>query len=156
MSHELHRDDEDARRCLVFALGGDLYGAPLTTVREVLRIGSVNAVPYMLPHFKGVMNLRGSIVSVIDLRVKFGLSCQGDGLIITVEGASDVIGAVVDDVVAVLSLAPGELSRDLALQTRVPAEFFLGVAKLGERLVNVIDIAKALDADDYAAIRRMA
>jgi chemotaxis signal transduction protein len=93
---------------------------------------------------------------VIDLRVKFGLQCRGDGLIVTVEGASDVIGAVVDDVVAVLSLAPGELSRDLALQTRVPAEFFLGVAKLGERLVNVIDIAKAIDAEDYAAIRRMA
>lgn len=154
MRHDQEAQSDEEQRFLIFSLGDQLYGAPLTTVREVIRTGQINAVPFMKPHFKGVMNLRGSIISVIDLRTKFQIPAKDGGLIITVDGGTDTVGAIVDDVVAVVVLQLGDLSRDVKTNALIASEFFVGVAKHKDRLVNIIDIGKALDTEDHAAISR--
>lgn len=147
-------DGEELSRFLVLLLGGELYGVPLSSVCEVLRLGSIKSVPYMKTHFTGVMNLRGTIISVIDLRVKFGLMKSGQGLIVTFLRDGETIGAIVDDVVAVANIPPSDIKRELAVETKIPLNFFLGVGKMADRLVNLIDIAGVLDKDDMAAIKR--
>jgi purine-binding chemotaxis protein CheW len=147
--------DETSSKYLLFDVGGEAYGARLDSVREVVRAASVKAVPYMVPHFKGVFNLRGQLVSVIDLRIKFGIrQPQASDLMLVCETAAGRIGVVVDDVTSVATLLEADIERNTAIATKVPVTFFQGIAKIGERLVNLIDVAGCLSTEEYALVAR--
>lgn len=140
---------------LLFSLGGELYGAPLLSAREVIKPGDIKPVPYMLPHFRGVINLRGRIVSVVDLRVKFGIEpAPGRALVLIVETPEGPLGAIVDDLTGVEKLPREQIDETAALETRIPLDFFLGVAKVRDRLVNVVDIAACLSAEDFRILKQ--
>jgi purine-binding chemotaxis protein CheW len=154
MEKTLSIEDLDLNRYLIFRLGEELYGSPLHSVREVLKLPTIKSVPYMKNHFKGVINLRGAIVSIIDLRQKFDIKAQLPGLILTVESDGDTIGAIVDDVSTVTTIPEAEIERNVRVETKVPLQFFHGVAKVQGRLVNIIDIAGTLSSEELATIKR--
>jgi len=144
---------------ILFTLGEEIYGVPMTTTREVVKVRDIKATPYMVPHFRGVINLRGQIISVVDLRLKFGINPRPDhpGLILVVETEQGgLLGAIIDDLVSVEKLQKGDISQPESMQTKMPMDFFLGVAKVNDRLVNMVDIAACLSAEELRSIKQNA
>jgi purine-binding chemotaxis protein CheW len=149
-------DDFQDQKHLVFQLANEFYAAPLISIQEITKMQPIKPVPFMVPYFKGILNLRGAVVSVVDLRLKLELPC-GDGakgLLIVVHTPDGILAAIVDDVHSVHNFPAGDIETNLPLKTRFPVEFFKGVAHLGERLVNVIDLGQILAADNLAAVKR--
>ena len=162
MSHEAKKlvnpaeaAGEGTEDFILFNLGGELYGSPLLSVREVIKLGAVKPVPYMVPHFKSVINLRGQIVSVVDLRVKFGLdpTQSRNNMILIVEVAEGLLGAIIDDLASVEKLPKSEIEPAAQLETKIPLEFFLGVGKTGDRLVNLVDLSGCLSAEELKTVK---
>ncbi len=150
-------DDIEQQRYLVFRLADELYASALVSIREIIKLQAVKPVPFMASYFRGILNLRGQIVSVVDLRLKLELNCpdKNKGLMIVIDTANGPIAAVVDDVVLVQEFPPESISQELAIKTKIRTEFFNGVAKLGDRLVNIIDIGATLTDGDFALVKRM-
>lgn len=149
-------DQLNENKYLIYRLGNELYGSSLTSIKEVIKLGDLKQVPFMNTYFKGVMNLRGQIIGVIDLRLKFGLSTNQDettGLIIVVETQDGLIGAIVDELDTVIDIASTNIENNPVLDTKIPMEFFCGVAKANDRLINIIDISGTISSEDYRTIK---
>lgn len=156
LEHAFETADEQSVSFLLFSLGSELYGTPLLSTREVIKSSDIKSIPYMVPHFKGVINLRGQIISVIDLRAKFNItpSANEKSLILVVEGTNGLLGAVVDDLVSVEKIKKEELDQTASIETKIPMDFFLGVAKAKHRLVNMVDISACLSSEDLRSIKQ--
>lgn len=148
---------EEAQRYLLFVLGGETYGTPLNSIKEVIKPVGVKAVPYMVNHFKGVINLRGQIVSIVDMREKFSLKFDPnkEGIIMVVETPEGLLGAIVDELVSVQVIENTQIDRNAMIETKIDMNFFLGVAKQSDSLVNLIDLARSLGSEDFRQIRQM-
>jgi purine-binding chemotaxis protein CheW len=150
---------EAREQYLAFTLGGETFAMDIRSIREVIQFGGITEVPLMPPFIRGVINLRGSVVPVIDLFVRFGRQAcavahrtcivileltQGDG---TAE-----LGVMVDNVSEVLSIAASEVEPAPAFGSDIRAEFIAGVAKVGERFVILLDVNHVLSVDELAAL----
>ena len=148
-------DNED--KFLVYNIQGQLYASPLLSIREVIKMTTIRPLPYMKKYFKGVLNLRGQIVGVIDLRLKFGHKIEPDsGLIVILDTVQGPIGAVVDDIVSVEGFEVNQIEKNPKLDTQVPLEFFDGVAKSNDRLIHIINIANCLSSEELRQIKKVA
>lgn len=146
---------------LQLVIGDEHYAVPIASVREIIEVGRMTALP-MTPHFvRGVMNLRGVVIPVIDLNARFGASATRIGrrsciVIVEIENAalrgSHIVGALVDAVSEVIDIAPSDVEPAPALGTRIPAQFIKGMAHVGESLVIVLDVAQTLAEDEIAAL----
>lgn len=138
---------------LGFYLGGEECGIGLLRVREILEYPVLTRVP-TTPHWvRGVINLRGGVIPVIDLAVKFGLqdnavSKQTCVIIVEVdiEGERTVMGVVADSVSQVIELAPSDIVSPPAFGTAVRVEYLLGLGKQGDRFILLLDTDRVLSA----------
>ena len=140
---------EATREVLVFVLGKEEYGVDILKVQEIRGYEKVTPIPAAPAYLKGVINLRGIIVPVIDLRIKFGLADpQYDSftVVIILRLASRVIGMVVDGVSDVVALAPSEVKPAPQLGSLVDSSFLAGLATQSERMVLLLDIEKFLSS----------
>jgi purine-binding chemotaxis protein CheW len=144
---------------LAFTVGGETFAMDIRSIREVIQFGGITEVPLMPPFLRGVINLRGSVVPVIDLCVRFGRPpgavAQRTCIVILelVQGESTVeLGVMVDNVSEVLSIAGGEIEPAPAFGNDLRAEFIAGVAKVGDRFVILLDVGKVLSVDELAAL----
>lgn len=149
-------DDSSAISYLLFRLQGELYATPLLKVREVIKMSTIKPVPYMVPHFRGVINLRGQIVGVVDLRTKLQMRSEHDskGMVLITETPAGPIGAIVDEVEAVDEILPDQIDANPQVETKIPTSFFLGIARHEKGLVNLIDIAGCLSADELRRVKQ--
>ncbi len=141
------RKSTEKDRYLVFSLCEEQYAIPLLKVKEVIGMPTITPVPHAPPHFKGVMNLRGQIISVIDLRVKFRMSRADftpETAIIVLDFASVVLGVIVDSVASVLAALESELAEVPAIESHLPPGCITGVYRKSERLTFLIDIERAV------------
>jgi purine-binding chemotaxis protein CheW len=144
-------------RYLAFSLGTENFAVPLLSVREVIAMPEVTPVPHTPSHFIGIMNLRGQIISVIDLRTKFKFKTQGSQteetavVICNLNGVT--LGVVVDAVNSVLTVDAGQVQDKPQIERSVKSEYILGVTQKDDKLVLLIDLAHALDVADYAAAK---
>ena len=154
----------DARsgKYLTFQLGNEEFGVRVLKVREIMGIQEITAVPQTPCHVKGVINLRGKVVPVIDLRLKFGLPAaeytQRTCIIVTqVQGESGLvlIGVVVDGVSEVLNLAGSEIEDTPDFGEDVAAQYLLGMAKVKGKVKILLDIDKVLSAQDLRHLNTM-
>jgi purine-binding chemotaxis protein CheW len=132
---------------VTFFLGREEYGAPIAWVREVVRVGEVTRVPQAPPHLRGVTNLRGRVLPVVELRTRLGLEAATltpRSRIVVVEVRGRILGLLVDVVsqvmrvpVTAVTAAPDEV---LSAQT----DYNTGVAQLGSRLIILLDLERAL------------
>lgn len=143
-------------RYLLFRLGGELYGTPLLGVREVVEPQPCKPVPNTAPHFKGVINVRGRIVGLADLRIRFGYEpvASPQLALLLFETESGPIAAVVDAVETVLRIDEKDIETRPNIRAQVPTEFLIGIANLQGRLVTLIDLGRSLVAEDIVAIRQ--
>jgi purine-binding chemotaxis protein CheW len=142
---------------LTFALANEEYGLEILKVREIIGYIEVTAVPQTPPHVKGVVNLRGQVIPVIDLRSKFGMAAApvtDETCIIVVEitqsGRKFNTGIVVDRVQEVLDIAGQDIEDAPQFGSSVKTDFILGMGKIGDRVKILLDIDKVLAREELA------
>jgi purine-binding chemotaxis protein CheW len=144
-----------AGKYLTFVLADGSYGLEILKVREIIGLMDITAVPRTPPHVKGVINLRGKVIPVIDLRLKFSMP-EGkrteETCIIVVDVGSLEIGILVDKVSEVLDIAGPDIEDAPSFGTEVSTEFILGMGKANGRVIILLDIARVLGGDDLAAL----
>ena len=144
---------------LTFYVAGEEYAINILKVKEIIEYDTVTVVPNTAPWISGVTNLRGNVVPVIDLAVKFGmpaskvskLSC----IVITevcFGGENLVMGVVADSVNQVIDFDESEIEAPPPFGTRVRIEFLLGMGKIGKKFCLILDIDKVLCADEILAV----
>lgn len=135
---------------LSFTLGSEEYGIEILSVQEIRGYSAVTPIPNTPPHIRGVINLRGSVVPVSDLRRKFGMTASEPTkftVIIVVAVAGRTVGLVVDAVSDVLTLEGGALQPPPEIGASCDLRYLTGLASLGERLVAVLDLERLLGED---------
>ena len=146
----------DGSQYLTFRLGQEEYGVEILKVQEIKGYSAITPVPNMPAYFKGVMNLRGTIVPVVDLRAKFQMAeaeyNQFTVIIVLTVGAK-VMGLIVDAVSDVLNIPRVDIQATPEFGAEVDAGFISGMAKAGEKLVVLLDIERVLGD---AAVAEMA
>jgi len=144
-----HATREATREVLVFVLGKEEYGVDILKVQEIRGYEKVTPIPAAPAYLKGVVNLRGIIVPVIDLRIKFGIAdpkYDSFTVVIILRLATRVIGMVVDGVSDVVALAPSEVKPAPQLGSLVDSSFLAGLATQGDRMVLLLDIERFLSS----------
>jgi purine-binding chemotaxis protein CheW len=138
---------------LTFRLGAEEYGVDIQKVQEIRSYEPPTRIPHAAHHIKGVVNLRGVIVPIVDLRLKLeSISAEYTTftVVIVLAVAGRVVGAVVDSVSDVLDLPAAEIKPPPGLSGDDGREFITGIASAGERLLMLVDIEKLMS--DIAAI----
>ncbi|MFW7380203.1 MAG: chemotaxis protein CheW [Oligoflexus sp.] len=150
------KDGSKEQRFLAFALSHEEYAVPLLKVREVIALNEITKVPYTPAHFKGIMNLRGQVISVIDLRVKFNMASAEIGAetaIVILDLNPICLGVIVDSVDAVLAMSQDQISPSPNIESSINTEYIVGVARVEKKLVLILDIEKTLSVDDLKVIK---
>jgi len=143
---------------LTFSLAGEEYGIGILKVKEIIGMMTITRIPQAPPDMRGVINLRGKVIPVVDLRLRFGLE-EGQytekTCIIVVEvaraGAKQQIGIIVDSVSEVLNIRGGDIENTPDFGSRLDTRFILGLAKLGSGVKILLDIDRVLGNEDFSA-----
>ena len=150
---------EATREVLVFVLGKEEYGVDILKVQEIRGYEKVTPIPSSPEYLKGVMNLRGIIVPVVDLRVKFGMpepKYDSFTVVIILRVAGRVVGIVVDGVSDVTRFAPSDVKAAPQLGSLVDSSFLAGLATQGDRMVLLLDIEKFLSSGELNLLAQVA
>jgi len=150
--------NHQAQQYLTFSLGQEMYAIGTRMVKEIIGYGHLTAVPLAPGSIRGVINLRGAVVPVIDLAARFGRGQAVPGrrtsiVILEVRAGEEqeVIGMVVDAVSEVLEIAPAQIEAAPAFGVPVRADFIQGMARLGTRFVVLLDVDRVFSVDELAA-----
>lgn len=147
-------DDEGGSQFLTFTVGGEMYAIGILAIKEIIEYGGVTGVPMMPEFVRGVINLRGSVVPVVDLSARFHSEQSKAGqrsCIVIVEiqsedGIQDV-GVMVDSVSEVLEIAADDIEDTPAFGARIRTDFIRGMGKVNGRFVILLDVERVLGAD---------
>jgi purine-binding chemotaxis protein CheW len=140
----------DGSQYLTFTLGTEEYGVEILKVQEIKGYSAITPIPNTPNYVKGVMNLRGSIIPIVDLRAKLAMAEAAYNqftVIIVVRVGTKTVGVVVDAVSDVLNIPLKDIQPTPDFGSQVDARFISGLAKAGERLVVLLDIEKVLASD---------
>jgi purine-binding chemotaxis protein CheW len=153
-SDQGQRQPKQGDRFLSFSLGAEEYAIPLLVVKEVIAVPDITSVPFTPPHFLGIMNLRGQVISVIDFRAKLGIKPQpkSETAVIICDLAPLCLGVVVDSINSVVAPTSGEVSAKPSIQSTRNTDYITGVYRRDKQLVLLVDIAKALSVEDLQAM----
>ena len=138
----------DGSQYLTFSLGGEEYGVEILKVQEIRGYSAVTPIPNTPIYIKGVMNLRGTIVPVVDLRSKLAMAeaeYNQFTVIIVVKVGAKVMGLIVDAVSDVLNIPVSDMQATPDFGAQVDASYINGMAKAGEKLVVLLDIDRVMD-----------
>lgn len=147
---------------LTFMLGGETYAIGILHIKEIIEYGQVTAVPMMPGFIRGVINLRGRVVPVVDLSVRFGQTSTSVGkrtciVILEIETDSDErqdIGVVVDAVNEVLEIPHEEIEPAPAFGAKIRTDFIHGMGKVNGRFVIILNVNRVLSAEELASLEQ--
>lgn len=151
---------EEARQYLVFALCGETFAIGIRSIKEIIEYGQLTEVPMMPDLVRGVINLRGAVVPVVDLAVRFGRAPTAIArrtciVIVEVEaepGQQKVIGVIVDAVNEVLDIPAQDIEPAPSFGARIRSDFIEGMGKIGGKFVILLDMAHALSMEELSDI----
>lgn len=153
---------EERDQYLTFNLGGELFAISILSIREIIEYTQLTLVPMMPSYIRGVINLRGSVVPVVDLLARFGqggtdLKRRTCVVIVEVPGEQGVqeLGVLVDGVNEVLEIPATDVEPPPSFGVRIRNEFISGMGKVGERFVILLDVAHALAVADLAGLQEL-
>ncbi len=142
---------------LTFTLGEEVYALDVSNVREVLETVPITPIPRASEHMRGVINVRGSVVPVLDLRLRFGLTkteqTVNTCVVVlegTLEGGQVVLGALVDSVREVVDLDSSSIEPPPSIGTGTRTGFILGIGKKEDKFILILDIEKLISKEDTA------
>lgn len=148
--------EEDKLSYLEFSLGDEFYAIPLLKVREVIARPETTPVPFTPAHFLGIMNLRGQVISIIDLRDKLKIQNKKDTeetAVIIVDLDPVYVGVIVDSVNNVLNFKVSEVNETPAIESTLNSDYIEGVYRKEDDLILLLDVANVLDVEDRKAIQ---
>lgn len=147
---------------LTFTLNKDIYALDISSVREVLELTPITRIPRTPRFMRGVINLRGHAVPVVDMRLKFGMSRTEDTIntcIIIVEiefdGESTIMGALADSVREVVELTENMIEQAPRMGTTIKTEYIKGMGKQDDEFIIILDISKILSVEELAMIKNV-
>jgi len=150
---------EEPQQYLTFMLSGETYAISILRIKEIIQYGQLTEVPRMPDFIRGVINLRGAVVPVIDLSARFGKPPTAIGrrnCIIIIEVAlgeeTQSVGVMVDAVNAVLEIPASEIELAPTFGTNIRADFIAGMGKINGKFVIILNIQHVLSMDDMAAL----
>src|SRR3984957_4524306 len=150
----------DTRQYLTFKLGDEVFATDVAKVREVLDFTSITKIPRTPDFMSGVINLRGNVVPVVDLRLCFEMSKTEKTVntcIVVVEmlleGESTVIGALADSVEEVIDLEPEQIQPAPKIGTQIRTDFIKGMGKRDARFIMILDMDRVFSVEELAAVR---
>lgn len=154
---ELKTDSRE--KYLIFELNAEEYGVQLSVVKEVIALTNVTKIPNVPEYFHGLINLRGVIISVIDLRLKLNLSNatfeekKTSIIIVTIDGFT--LGFIVDEIKQVMSLLDSTIEREITLESRVKKDYINGIARTSSEtgLLILLDVNKILGIEELKLIK---
>ncbi len=148
------------RQYLTFKLGNEVFGIDVAKVREVLDFTNITEIPRTPEFMSGVINLRGSVVPVVDLRLCFHMSKTErtrNTCIIVVEvlldGESTVIGALADSVEEVIDLEPDQIQPAPKIGTQIHTDFIKGMGKRDSQFIMILEIDRVFSAEELGAVQ---
>ena len=150
---------ERAGQYLTFVLAEEEYGLEILKVREIISLMDITTVPQMPDYVKGVINLRGKVVPVVDLRLKVGMPAAertDQTCIIVVDIGHVEMGILVDRVSEVLDIAPEDIEDTPSFGVQVNTDYILGMGKTEGKVTILLDISKLLSQSDTAGVSSMA
>ncbi len=142
---------------LTFVLNDEVYGIEILKVREIIGLMDITNVPQTPDYMKGVINLRGKVIPVIDLRLKFSMQEEEhtqETCTIVVEEDNTSIGIIVDNVSEVMEIKSGEIEDAPPLGQEIDTNFIMGLGKTKETIVILLDIANVLSAEEIEAVKQ--
>lgn len=149
----------ETARYLTFRLGDELFAINVFKAREVLDLSHITRVPTAPGYLRGVVNVRGNAIPVVDLRAKFGLPQAADTLNtriivmeLQVDGEPIVVGGLADAVHEVLELEPHEINDPPTLGLRWRTDLILGMGRRDDRFTIILDIERVFSSDDLVAL----
>ncbi|MBN2352866.1 MAG: chemotaxis protein CheW [Spirochaetales bacterium] len=147
---------------LTFTLGEEQYAVDVSKAREVLELPAVTKVPRTPEFMRGVINLRGNVVPVCDLRLKFGLGPTGrtiDTRVVVMEieyaGETAVLGALADSVQEVIELEAGQIEPPPKIGMNINTEFIRGMGKRNDRFIIILDIDRVFSPDEMERLAKV-
>ncbi|NMC20141.1 MAG: chemotaxis protein CheW [Thermogutta sp.] len=146
-----HREGSGTLQLVSFRLGQEEYAVEITKVQEIILMGEITKVPQTPAYIKGLINLRSSVIPIVDLRLRFGLPPQ-DGtdetriMVVNVRGKT--IGIIVDAVSEVLRISRDQIAPPPPTVAGLGREYLTGLVKLDKRLLILLDIERILDEQD--------
>jgi purine-binding chemotaxis protein CheW len=142
-----------------FRVGRETFGVPIHLVHEIVRVPDVTAVPDAPDYIEGVINLRGKIVSVIDLRKRFGekqITVDRKNRVMVVEVEKKLVGLIVDSASEVLKIPASEIENPPNVFEEGDLNYVTGVGKLNSRLIILVDLTKILQRGELKRIGELA
>ncbi|MGA8531900.1 MAG: chemotaxis protein CheW [Acidobacteriaceae bacterium] len=150
----------ETRQYLTFRLGNEIFATDVAKVREVLDLTTITAIPRTPEFMAGVINLRGSVVPVVDLRLCFEMSkteTTRNTCIVVVEvqleGEATIIGALADSVEEVIDMEPEQIEPAPRIGMQIRTDFIRGMGKRDTQFIMILDIDRVFSADELAAVR---
>ncbi len=144
---------------LTFILGSEVYGIEILKVREIIKLMDITTVPRTPDYMKGVINLRGKVIPIVNLRSKFTMpeiEHTQETCIIVAEVNKTSIGIIVDSVSEVSNIKSGDIEEAPHLGQDIDTNFILGLGKTKERIVILLDIALVLSSDELEEVKQLA
>ena len=141
---------------VVFELGKEHYGVDISAVESIIKMQPITVVPHTPSFVEGVTNLRGSVLPVIDLRKRFGLSLDDiskHSRIVVIALGKTKVGMIVDAVSEVLSVAEDAIEPPPPMVTSVDTTFIIGIAKIESKLVILLDLSKVLSLHEVGSLQ---
>lgn len=150
-----------SKKYLVFRLSDNSYGVPLSDVREVIGLPQCVPIPSAPSYFLGLINLRGKVVSALDLKKKLGVSSQTNAVkrpaVIITECGGVTLGCVVDAISEVLAIEDSRIERSLEVEVQGKKEFIEGIARFSDRsMILLLDLKKAADVSELVRNKTLA
>ncbi|ANQ83493.1 chemotaxis protein CheW [Azoarcus olearius] len=154
--------DDGPQQYLTFSLGGEVFALGILNVKEIIEFGNVTEIPMMPSFIRGVINLRGAVVPVIDLSARFGgknstISRRTCIVIVEIDGedGKQDLGVIVDAVNEVLEIPRADIEPPPAFGAKIRADFIQGMGKVDGRFVIILNVERVLSTEEIAMLTRM-
>ncbi len=159
MEFTMVREAVEQQQYLTFQMSNDEYAVGIPHVREIIEYSAVTRVPKAPAWIRGVINVRGSVVPVVDLAVKFGVAARPVTkttciiiLEIKLDGEDSIMGVIADAVNEVTNFTAEDIEKAPSFGTRVRVEYLLGMAKIGKKFALILDIHKVLSGEELVRL----
>ncbi len=147
-----------AGKYLTFVTGDEEYGIEILRVREIIGVMNITTVPQTPDYMKGVINLRGKVIPVIDLRLKFSMQEEKytqETCVIVVEVNSTQVGIIVDSVSEVVDISSSEIEEAPPFGQGIDTSFMMGMGKVKEKIIILLNIEMVLSSEELEQIKRI-
>ncbi|MDL2210702.1 chemotaxis protein CheW [Desulfovibrio sp. OttesenSCG-928-O18] len=155
---QMQKKDDELLQLVTFSIGEEEFGVDILKVQEIIRTMEITKVPRAQDFVEGVINLRGKVIPIIDLRRRFGFTSKEHDKhtrIIVIEINNMIVGFVVDSVSEVLRIPAATVEPPPPVVAGVESEYISGVGKLQDRLLILLDLDKLLSSEDMEALAQV-